>query len=228
MHQLNYNKINLLIDFDSTFIKEESLELISIESLNNSDNKEVKINLISEITSKAMNGDIPFSEALIQRIKLLNANKDNLSKTIKIIQDRISTSFIKNMEYFIYNSNNCYIVSGGFKEIIYPIVKQYGFKSENIFANEFIYDKNENIISIDKKNPLSKNYGKVEVAKKIKGENIIIGDGYTDYEIKKFGEASTFIQFIENINRKNLNSKADFIACNFNEIINYIDKKYFK
>ena len=73
---------------------------------------------------------------------------------------------------------------------------------------------------------MANDLGKVEIAKKISGENIIIGDGYTDYEIKKFGYATKFIQFVENINRKELNSKADFKANNFNEILSYINNKY--
>ena len=64
--------------------------------------------------------------------------------------------------------------------------------------------------------------GKSMVIKNIDGFNIIIGDGYTDYEVKKNGFADIFIQYIENINRKELNDKADFIAKNFNEIINFI------
>ena len=35
-------------------------------------------------------------------------------------------------------------------------------------------------------------------------KNVIIGDGYTDYEIKKFGNANKFILFTENIFRKEL------------------------
>ena len=64
--------------------------------------------------------------------------------------------------------------------------------------------------------------GKSIIAKNIDGFNIMIGDGYTDYEVKKNGFANIFIQYIENVNRKELNDKADFIAKNFNDIINYI------
>ena len=176
------------------------------------------------ITNQAMNGEISFDMALNQRIKLLNAHKGHIELVIQQIKNNISTSFLKNKSYLKKNSENCFIVSGGFKEIIYPIVKSFGFKKENIYANEFIYDK-ENIISIDKKNPLSKDLGKVKIAGNIKGNNIIIGDGYTDYEIKKYNKAILFIQFIENINRKKLNSKANFIANDFNQIITYLDEK---
>ena len=107
-----------------------------------------------------------------------------------------------------------------------PIMKDYNIPEKNIFADELIFDKDGYITSINKKNPLSKNLGKIEIAKKIKGEKIIIGDGYTDYEIKKYKFASKFIQHIENINRKNLNSKADLISNSLDESISYIIKEY--
>ena len=74
---------------------------------------------------------------------------------------------------------------------------------------------------------LSKDQGKVEIVKNIKGFNIAIGDGYTDYEIKKYNAADLFIQFVENINRTNINSRANYVAHNFNDIITYIDNNLF-
>ena len=135
----------------------------------------------------------------------------------------ITTSFLNNKQFFKNNYKNCYIISGGFKEIIYPIVKPFKISENNIFANEFIFDEENNIISVNKKNPLSSDKGKVEIAKQIKGKNIIIGDGYTDYEVKKYNAAKLFIQFSGNLNRKSLNSVADYIATDFDDIINYIN-----
>ena len=67
---LNKNNINLLIDFDSTFVTLESLDLISQLSLQNNKNK---ISKIMQITNKAMVGEIPFSKALNQRIEIINS-----------------------------------------------------------------------------------------------------------------------------------------------------------
>jgi len=218
---LNKININLLIDFDSTFIILESLETISLLSLKDDKNT---ISKIAKITDDAMKGEMPFSKALNERIKMLNANRTHLNQTIQILKNNISKSFIKNIDFIKNNSSNIFIISGGFKELIFPIVEKFNLKYENIYANDFLFDSNDNIIGIDQSNPLSKNKGKAAVAKNISGENIIIGDGYTDYEIKKYGGANTFIQFTENINRKNINSKADLISNNFDQIISFIKK----
>ena len=226
MINLDKYNIQLLIDFDSTFIKSESLEIISEISLKNYPNSMEIINKIKELTSLAMNGKISFSDALITRIKLLNANKDHIALTIQKIKGEISNSFNDNRDFFIKNYKNCYIISGGFLQIIEPIIKEFNIPQKNIFANELIFNKQGYIISINRNNPLSKDLGKIAIAKKINGEKIIIGDGYTDYEVKKHGFASKFIQYTENINRKNLNNNADFISKNLNEALLYIKKTY--
>ena len=222
MNTLESKNINLLIDFDSTIIKDESLELLAEISVQNPDDK-IKI---ANITNDAMNGKIGFSEALEKRVSLLKSKKEQLKDIITIIEKKLTDSFIQNKDFFKENSSNCYIVSGGFTEIIYPILKPFNISKKNIFANTFLYDKNDNIISVDPNNILSQDKGKVEIAKNILGQNIIIGDGYTDYEVKKFGYAKKFIQFSENINRPILNSLSDYIAYSFSDVINYIEKNF--
>ena len=176
-----------------------------------------------DITRDAMNGKIGFSNALKKRILLLKAKKDHLKEVIAVIKNSITDSFIQNKEFFKENRSNCYVISGGFIEIICPVLKSFNIPVENIFANNFIYDNEDNIISVDDNNPLSRDKGKIEIAKNILGQNIIIGDGYTDYEIKKFGYAEKFIQFSENINRPVLNSIADYTAYSFNDVRKYIE-----
>ena len=163
MNTLESKSINLLIDFDSTIIKDESLELLSEISVKNSVHK----TKIVEITRDAMDGKIGFSDALKERVVLLKSKKEQLKDVIATVQNRLTDSFIQNKDFFKQNSPNCHIISGGFIEIIYPILKPFNISKKNIFANQFIYDNDENIISIDDKNPLSKDKGKVEVAKNI-------------------------------------------------------------
>ena len=222
MNTLESKNINLLIDFDSTIIKDESLELLSEISVKNSADK-IKI---ANITRDAMEGKIGFSNALKERVALLKSTKKQLKDVITVIEKRLTDSFIKNKDFFRHNSTNCFIISGGFIEIIHPVLEPFNILKSNIFANEFLYDKNDNIISVNHDNLLSKDKGKVEVAKNIIGQNIIIGDGYTDYEVKQSGHAKRFIQFSENINRPILNSLSDYTAYNFNDVINYIENNF--
>ena len=217
-------KINLIFDFDSTLIKLETIEILATFALKENPRKKEILKEINHITNLAMNGEMLFSKALKKRISLLSINQNHINQTILFLEKKLSDSFLNNINLFKKNIYNSFVISGGFTDIIIPILKNYGFNKNNIFANTFLFNENGDA-TIDETNNLSKDGGKQIVAKNISGYNIIIGDGYTDYELKKLGGAKKFILFTENIYRKELREKADFIANNFNEVFKYIDNE---
>ena len=211
---------HFIIDYDSTFIKIESLDELS--KISNGDDETIN-NKISEITNLGMEGKISFSDSLRKRIELIECNKEDIVKTVEILEKKVSDSFKNNISFLKNNAENILIVSSGFHELIEPIVIQYGIKKENIFANKFLYDNNK-VIGYEKKNPLSKSQGKVNILKelKLKGEVHVIGDGYTDYEIKKEGLANYFYLFIENIKRESVVKSADYLLKSLDQFIKII------
>jgi D-3-phosphoglycerate dehydrogenase len=178
-----------IIDFDSTFIKVEAFEILADILLKDHPEREELKKQIVRITNQGMDGSISFRESLERRLNLLAPRKQHLSQLITQLKGSVSKSFKRNKEFFKQYSDNIYIISNGFKEIIEPIVTEFGVKSENILANEFSFDSEGKIVGFDTANPLSANGGKVEQLKKLNlpGDIYVIGDGYTDYEIKQAG-----------------------------------------
>ena len=72
---------------------------------------------------------------------------------------------------------------------------------------------------------MSKKSGKVLMIKalKLSGKIDVIGDGYTDYEIKESGLASSFYAFIENINRKKIKRLSDKVLNSFDDYIKIVN-----
>ena len=172
-------KYNFIFDFDSTILKYETIEILADFALVNNTKKEIILTEIKHMTKLAMNGEMSFSKALEKRISLMNLNKSHINNTILYLQNKLTDSFYDNIENFSKIIDNTYVVSGGFKEIIIPLLTPFGFKEDNIFANSFIAN-DDNDLSIDMNNSLSKDKGKIIVAEKINARKIIIGDGYTD------------------------------------------------
>ena len=214
-----------IIDFDSTFVSVEALDELCRIALKNSPDKKNRMEKFSSITNKAMSGKITFADSLEQRIKLLDAGKDDIDKAVKLISRKISKSVVRNKNFFRKFSDKIIIVSGGFKEIIVPIVERFGINATNVYANSFTFDKAGKITGFDKRNVLSGSNGKINQIKalKLKGTINVIGDGYTDYELKKAGIAHKFFAFTENIERKIVLEKADHIAPSIDEIL-YVSK----
>lgn len=211
-----------IIDFDSTFTKVEALDELAdiIVSHNGTAGPELR-EQITELTEQAMSGKLSFREALEKRISLLKANKKHLPELIERLRGQVSESFKRNRTFFDTYADRILVVSSGFKDFILPIVKEYGVKEENVYANTFNFDENGNIVGFDEANVLSLDNGKVKLLKALQldGKVVVIGDGYTDYEIKEAGLAQEFYAFTENIERSNVLEKAEQQAANLDEFL---------
>ena len=213
----------LILDFDSTIIKGESLDLLAETVFENRLEPNLKLQEIKKLTDEGMEGRISFQESLNRRLKILELDQFHLNKAITSVTKLISPSFKENIDWLKRFRDNILIFSGGFKNMIKPVAMKLGLKEENIYANELIF-KNGKFNGVNKKNLLSSSGGKLNQVKQL-GLNknlIVVGDGITDWEIKKLGGQVTFFAYTENVSRKNVVDKADFEANNFDEVVKYI------
>ncbi|MGK0489412.1 MAG: D-3-phosphoglycerate dehydrogenase [Candidatus Endobugula sp.] len=210
-----------IIDFDSTFTKVEALDILGEIALEGHPEKEARLQKIKDITDLGMAGEMSLRASLVQRIQLLNGNKSHLPALIKRLSKLVSKSIERNRLFFEENSENTYIISNGFKEFIIPVVTQLGIKADHVFANDMIFDEQGNIVDLNRENVLSENGGKVKQIQSLKliGNVSMIGDGYTDYEVRKAGMARNFYAYTENIERDPVKKNADHIAPSFDEIL---------
>ncbi|ANO47575.1 phosphoglycerate dehydrogenase [Flavobacterium columnare] len=210
-----------IFDFDSTFIQVEALDELCTIIHGETPIAETVLKTIQEITNQGMEGRITLKESLSKRIHLLQAHRDHLEELIKKLKDKISTSVIQNKNFFKLHSEEVYVISNGFKEIIVPIVQEFGIKPENVLANTFVFDHQGNIVGFDEKEELCENKGKALKIQslKLEGEVIMIGDGYTDYETLQYGVVSKFYAFTENIKRQVVLDLAEKVAPSLDEIL---------
>jgi HAD superfamily phosphoserine phosphatase-like hydrolase len=207
--------MNIIFDFDSTIVKNETFNDVLKIALNDDKNK---IKQIDEVVNKAMNGFITPKESMEFRFKIATINK-------KIIQQAINeTTITDKMPELIKElkekGHNVIIVSGGFTEMISPIANKIGI--DKIYANNFIYN-GDNVISIDD-GILLQEQGKVKMINSLnlQGKKIMIGDGYTDLETWKYGAVDYFIAFFGVIKRDKVNNEANIKANNVDELRNII------
>ncbi len=214
-----------VIDFDSTFTKVEAFDVLAEITLKDHPEKESIQKQIFEITNQGMDGSLSLRESIEKRIQLLAPNKKHIEQLISHLKNLVSDSFNRNKEFFTTHSSNIFIISNGFREFIEPVVTEFGIKKENVFANEFIFEDSGKVVGFDKENPLSANNGKTEQLKRLNlpGDVYVIGDGYTDYEIKHAGLANKFYAFTENVEREKVVAKADHITPSLDEFL-YLNK----
>ncbi|MEM9339819.1 MAG: phosphoglycerate dehydrogenase [Bacteroidota bacterium] len=210
-----------VIDFDSTFTKVEALDVLAEISHKDEKKREKAVGEIKAITDLGMSGELSFRESLYKRIDILKAHKNDIPELIDRLSKLVTKSFQRNKDFISKYKEQIFIVSNGFKDFIDPIVGAYGIAPENVYANEFIYGENGEIEGFDEANLLSENNGKPNQIKALNldGEVFVLGDGYTDYEIKKAGLAHKFYAFTENVRRERVLENADHEAPSLDEFL---------
>ena len=215
---------HLIIDFDSTFVTVESLDELAHIVLKDNPESAQRLETIRAITRAGMEGSNPFDESLSKRLKLLNINQKDIHAATIVLAKKVTPSFKRNKQFLMENAQNILIISGGFYEMIIPIVSEYGILEDQVFANKFVYKGTSRIAHVDSQNIMAQSGEKVAQANALglAGEIHVIGDGYTDYQIKSEGPAKKFFAFIENIRRNSVCEVADVVLSNIDDYIKFL------
>jgi len=216
-----------IFDVDSTIIKGETLEEVIELAISNQTNKNILLKKIQEITNLGMEGKLDFRKSLERRlgtVQILQKHLDLYNNSI--LPQQIDFGFKEIMQYINSQDGKTFIVSGGFMDNIKPLAKSMTINKNNCFANEFIKEKGK-IVGFNRENPLSESDGKVKIVQEIKKNNkrkkiICIGDGNSDYLIRKEGIANEFWGFWGNVRRKNIEKKADRNFYSSKELLKFI------
>jgi len=222
-----------IFDVDSTIVKTETLDdiigvAIKDGGAKNDNDAKLKKEEIDKIMHLGMNGKIEFKESLERRFNVVQI----LSGHIKYYNEEVLPKYIdfkfKEIIKFIKNNGgSSYIVSAGFMDSINVVAKNLKVDKKYCFANEFI-KKDKKVLGFNKTNPLINSDGKIRVAKKIKKEHshkkiICIGDGNSDWLIKREKMADEFWGFWANVRRENLAKKADRNFYSSKELLEFIN-----
>lgn len=219
------NDVNFIFDFDSTIVNSETLnDILALAIGNNTE----KINEIDNITKMAMEGKISFRESLEKRLKLSIISKS----MIDAITTKTLTSIVNNMDIVInnilkQNNTKVFIVSGGFTEVITPTAVKLNININNIYANKFKFNNNNEVIGVED-TLLLQSSGKAKIIQDLKNKGIIngkvimIGDGYTDLETKLNNIVDEFICFCGVVSRKPIKEATKYVANNAEELNNII------
>ncbi|XP_050376917.1 phosphoserine phosphatase, chloroplastic [Argentina anserina] len=183
---------------------------------------------VAEWTSRAMSGSVPFEEALSARLSLFNPSLSQLQDYLEKRPPRISPGIAELVSKLKGNGTTVYLVSGGFRQMIYPVASILGIPLENVFANQLLFGSNGEFVGFDENEPTSRSGGKATAVQQIrKGHNykvlVMIGDGATDLEARQPGGADLFICYAGVQHREAVAAKADWLAFNFEQLISALN-----
>ena len=217
---------HLICDFDSTIVSIETLDELAKFVMRRTAYDVDLAQKIEEITEMGMQGEIDFAQSLSRRLDLMKLHRDDVMEFKDHVKRAITVSVIKNVDFFRKYNKQIHIISGGFYDFIIPVVEELGLDVQNVHANTFVYDEAGVVTGYDMNNCLIKPSGKALQVKQLQldGHVIMVGDGWTDYEVKQSGAADHFVAFVEHVMRDKVMEVADFIAHNFDDVVKYYKK----
>ncbi len=235
-YPLNYNKILtaifpvpipwLLIDFDSTFVTVESLELLAEISLRDrpATERTTRLAAIHDLTTRAMSGHLPFAEALRRRFELLQPRAEHLPTLVAALKTRVSPSFQRHTDFLRCHAHRIYIVSAGFHDYIAPVVGDYGIVPEHILANQLIRHT-DGTLDFDAHHPLAADGGKIAVVRALNlpGPALTIGDGMSDLALGTSDVCNNFLAYTETVIRPEVTARAQHVVAHFGDVLDILE-----
>lgn len=211
----------LIFDFDSTLVRIETLEALADIALKDHPNAAEIRAEVAALTDQAMAGEVPFGEALRRRLALLPLTREHVDALAATILDEGTPSVRRNLRFFQENAGRILVLSGGFREIIAPVAERLGVAPEHVFCNDLTYDDEGRVTGVDDTNPLSQADGKPRVIRSLKldGPVVMIGDGWTDAEVKLAGAADRFYAYTEIVRRERVVAAADAETPSMDELL---------
>jgi D-3-phosphoglycerate dehydrogenase len=210
-----------LLDFDSTLVAAETLDVLADIALAGAPDRGARTAAVRGLTERAMAGALPFSEALGERLALLDARREHLPALVEALRAAVTPSARRCTAFLARPEVR--VVSGGLEEVIAPVLAPLGVSADRIHANRLVFDDGGRATGVDPASPLAHDGGKIAVARSLGGELVMVGDGWTDLEVWTAGAAARFYAYTEVVARAAVLAKAELRAESLEDLLRQED-----
>jgi len=206
----------IIFDVDSTLIAVESLDFAVERALEAAPDGPERTRELKEITDRGMAGAMDFRTSLEQRLAIASLTRDQVAEACEALRSFPTAGMADLIERLRQKNCDVAAVSGGFIDLVEPVLKDMGLSPGEMRANRFTWEE-DRVAGFDRANPLSRSGGKAGVVKGLKSLTgrplaVMIGDGMTDYEAFAKGAADSFIGFGAIADRAPVREKAPAYA----------------
>ncbi len=210
-----------LLDFDSTLVGAESLEVMAEVCLPEGAEGARRRARIAELTRAGMEGQIDFGAGLRERLALLDLRREQLPAIVERLRRAISPSFCANRAFLAEHAARIHVLSAGFVELIVPVIEALGLHAGNVHANRLHFDADGRLQGCDEANPLARAGGKAALLRTLElpAPRVLVGDGWSDLEAAEAGAVERFYAYTEHVRRAPVLARAPRQAASFDEVL---------
>ena len=176
---------------------------------------------VAALTNQAMGGSTPFEVALAERLDLVRPDLDKVEAFLAAHPPRLTDGVVDLIAQLHSLDKQVYLVSGGFRQLIYPVADLVGVDHKHVFANNLLFDEDGTYAGFDDKELTAWSGGKSRVMQHLQGVHgdplVMVGDGATDVEARP--PATAVIGFGKNVVRESVLRDADWFVYDFKEMM---------
>jgi phosphoserine phosphatase len=172
-----------------------------------------------------MGGSMPFDVALSKRLAILQPSLSQVDEFLAKEPPILTPGIIELVAKLHDSNKKVYLVSGGFRQLIYPVADMVGISHDCVYANNLLFNEDGSYAGFDDKELTAWAGGKSRVMEELQQMHgdplIMVGDGATDVEARP--PATAVIGFGGNVVRESVLSDADWFVCDFNDMMVALD-----
>ncbi|MBD3376934.1 phosphoglycerate dehydrogenase [candidate division KSB1 bacterium] len=218
---------NIIFDFGSTIIDNEGVDLIIDAALKRNMDPEhaQKMEKVHKIAAQVQNGEIPLGDFLRSSFQLTNVTQDDIRTVTSLLANKISDQVLDTISGLQQRGKNIFVFSSNFEEVVRPVTTSLDIPSENVFANQLLYDNEGKVIGFNENNPLFLSVGKVFLAEQLRIEGVldertaVVGNSHTDLAIRKSNNATMFVYYSTQNTMGDIKGQADFVVDRFDQLM---------
>jgi phosphoserine phosphatase len=177
---------------------------------------------VSDLTRRAMEGGLPFHEALHARLAIIRPSLAMIAGCLAAHPPRLNVGISQLVARLRAGGAHVYLVSGGFEPMIMPLARALGIPASGVFANQLRFTEEGEYAGFDSQRPTAQAGGKAAVLFRLKRQFgyhplVMVGDGATDLEAKP--PADFFIGYGGVVVREKVRTQADWFVTDFTELL---------
>jgi HAD superfamily phosphoserine phosphatase-like hydrolase len=141
---------------------------------------------VSEMTRRAMGGQVAFEEVFGARLDLIRPQKKQMAALGKLYTSTLVEDAAACVAALQSLGVDVRLLSGGYREALLPMAHKLGIPADRLHANDLLHDDEGQYAGFDGENPLSRSGGKAEVLNGLPcgGATLLVGDGASDAEAR--------------------------------------------
>ena len=212
----------IVFDVDSTLLAVESLDFAVDLALADAVDGAQRAAKLKALTDQGMAGALDFRASLEQRLAIAQLTRSAVEAAQQALRAHRAEGMAELLDALRARGHDVAAVSGGFVELLGPVLADLGFSTGDIRANRFVFE-GDAVTGFDRNNPLSRSGGKGQVVAALKALTgkplaVMVGDGMTDYDAFASGAADSFIGYGGVIERAPVREKAPAYATSVEDL----------